>query len=157
MKHATKPWLKIFLLGGALLLAGASCHKTLKSDLPVITLHMGGREVQVEVANKPATRFSGLMYRRELDEDNGMLFIFPDSARRAFWMKNTLIPLSVAFIDEKGVIENILEMPPETEENFLSSGPAKYVLEMNKGWYDKRGVKAGDAVLDVLKAPTPTD
>ncbi len=157
MKLNTKPWLKIFLLGGALLLGGASCHKTLKSDMPVFTLHMGGREVQVEVANKPATRFSGLMYRRELDEDTGMLFIFPDSARRAFWMKNTLIPLSVAFIDEKGVIENILEMPPETEQNFLSNGPAKFVLEMNTGWYTKRGVKPGDSILDVLKAPTAVE
>ena len=125
--------------------------------MPVFTLHMGGREVQVEVANKPATRFSGLMYRRELDEDTGMLFIFPDSARRAFWMKNTLIPLSVAFIDEKGVIENILEMPPETEQNFLSNGPAKFVLEMNTGWYTKRGVKPGDSILDVLKAPTAVE
>jgi uncharacterized membrane protein (UPF0127 family) len=97
------------------------------------------------------------MYRRELAEDNGMLFIFPDSARRAFWMKNTLIPLSIAFIDEKGVIENILEMPPETEQNFLSKGPAKFVLEMNSGWFVKRGVKPGDLVPDVLKAPTPTE
>src|SRR5579859_2376755 len=135
MVPKTKPWLKVILLMAALFLAGASCRKTLKSDLPVMTLHLGGREVQVEIANKPATRFSGLMYRREMDEDNGMLFVFPDSARRAFWMKNTLIPLSVAYLDEKGVIENILEMPPETEENFLSKGPAKFVLEMNKGWF----------------------
>jgi len=157
MRPIDRHWVKVILLVSAVFLGGASCRKTLKSDLPVMTLHMGGREVQVEIANKPATRFSGLMYRRELGEDNGMLFVFPDSARRAFWMKNTLIPLSVAFIDEKGVIENILEMPPQTEENFLSKGPAKFVLEMNSEWYAKRGVKPGDSLPDVLKAPDASE
>lgn len=145
--------LKPLLLCGAIFLAGFSCHESLKSDLPVVLLKLGGKEVQVEVANKISTRETGLMFRKEMGLDTGMLFVFPDSAPRAFWMKNTVIPLSIAFMDEKGVILNILEMPPETEQSFFSSGKAKYALEMNSGWFRKNGLKAGEAVEGIGKAP----
>ena len=142
----------VFLLG-----SGTACHQGLKSDLPVVQLKIKGHEILAEVANKPATRMSGLMFRRELGTDTGMLFVFPDVAPRAFWMKNTLIPLSVAFIDEKGVIENILEMPPETLEGFPSKGPAKFVLEMNAGWFGKNELKPGDVVEGAVQAPPAND
>ena len=145
--------LKSLLLCGLLLLAGFSCHESLKSDMPVVTLNLGGQEIQVEVANKISTRDAGLMFRKRMGEDIGMLFVFPDSSPRAFWMKNTLIPLSIAFMDEKGAILNILEMPPQTERSFYSNGKAQFALEMNTGWFVKKGLKPGDVVLGLAKAP----
>ena len=93
------------------------------------------------------------MFRQHMDSDNGMLFVFDDTAERYFWMKNTVIPLSIAFMDEKGIILNILEMPPETEQTFPSAGPAKYALEMNTGWFSQNGLKVGDLVDGALAAP----
>jgi uncharacterized membrane protein (UPF0127 family) len=141
------------LFFGTIILFGFSCHHVLKSDLPTVSLKLGGHEIFVEVANQEATRETGLMFRHEMDWDNGMLFVFDDSAQRYFWMKNTLIPLSIAFIDEKGIILNILEMPPQTEQTFPSYGPAKFALEMNAGWFTKNKLKAGDLVDRVLMAP----
>lgn len=140
-------------LCSAFLLGGSSCHPKPKSDLPVVSLKMDGHEVWVEVANTEATRSSGLMFRQQMDWNNGMLFVFPDSQTRAFWMKNTLIPLSIAFMDEKGTILNVAEMIPQNEESIWSKGPAKYALEMNGGWFTKESVKAGDVVEGVLTAP----
>lgn len=140
------------------LLLGAACHHgPPSSDLPVVQLEMDGHKVWVEVANHMATRTTGLMFRRQMDPDNGMLFVFPDIDQRYFWMKNTLIPLSIAFIDEKGTILNILEMPPETEQTFPSKGPAKFALEMNAGWFTKAGVKEGEKVGGILAAPKAED
>ena len=140
--------LAFFLWGG-----GLSCRGSLRSDLPVVTLHLGGKTVQAEVANREATRDAGLMFRNELGKDNGMLFVFPDSQKRYFWMKNTMIPLSIAFMDAKGNILNILEMPPQTEQTFASDGPARFALEMNAGWFRRNGLHAGDPVQGVLQAP----
>ncbi len=141
------------LLGIALLLGCSSRHPKPKSDLPIVSLKLGGQEIWVEVANKEATRDLGLMFRQAMDWNSGMLFVFPDSATRAFWMKNTVIPLSIAFMDEKGIIENIAEMQPQNEESIWSKGPAKYALEMNAGWFTKEGLKPGDTVEGALNAP----
>jgi len=129
----------------------------IKSDLPVADLKMGKSEIYVEVANKDVTREAGLMFRRKLEWDNGMLFVFNDSAVRYFWMKNTFIPLSIAFIDDQGKILNILEMPPQTEQTFPSAGPAKYALEMNSGWFAKEGIKPGDVIQGLVEAPKSQD
>ncbi len=134
-------------------LFGFSCRHVLKSDLPVSSLKLNGHEIFVEVANQEATRETGLMFRQRMDWDNGMLFVFDDTAQRYFWMKNTVIPLSIAFMDEKGVVLNTLEMPPQTEQTFPSNGPAKFALEMNAGWFTQNGLKAGDLVEGVLGAP----
>ena len=144
---------KALFLIGSIFLFGFSCHQTIKTDLPTTSLRLGDKEIVVEVANKPATRSAGLMFRKEMDIDNGMLFVFPDSAPRSFWMKNTMIPLSIAFIDEKGIVLNILEMPPETENSFFSRGSAKFALEMNSGWFDRNKIKPGDAIVGVLSSP----
>ena len=145
--------LKSLILFLILALLSSSCKPGLKSDLPVVQLAIDGNKILVEVANTESTRMSGLMFRNEIGPDNGMLFVFSDSAPRAFWMKNTIIPLSIAFMDDKGVIENTLEMPPQTENTFMSAGPAKYALEMNAGWYTKHGIKAGDLVVGSMAAP----
>ena len=94
------------------------------------------------------------MFRKSMGENNGMLFVFHETALRAFWMKNTYIPLSIAFMDDKGIILNVLEMPPLTEDSFFSKGGAKYALEMNAGWFEKNGLKPGDPVIGLDQAPS---
>lgn len=157
MKRQRRLLTTSLFLASALLLQGFSCQSKPKSDLPVVPLKVDGHAIWVEVADKEATRSSGLMFRQEMDWDNGMLFVFPDSAQRYFWMKNTVIPLSIAFMDDKGRILNVLEMPPQTEKTFPSQGPARFALEMNSGWFFKAGVKAGDVVEGVLSAPQAQD
>ncbi len=142
----------IFVLG-LLTVSISACHPKAKSVLPVVTLTIDGHAVEAEVANKESTRMTGLMFRSEMEKNHGMIFVFPDAQIRAFWMKNTLLPLSIAYMDSRGVILNILEMPPETEDTFYSTGQAQYALEMNTGWYKNNGVKAGDQVEGLSAAP----
>ncbi len=135
-------------------LAGFSCRPAIRSDLPIVHLTLNHHEVLAEVANKIPTRDAGLMFRKSMGENNGMLFVFHETALRAFWMKNTYIPLSIAFMDDKGIILNVLEMPPLTEDSFFSKGGAKYALEMNAGWFEKNGLKPGDPVIGLDQAPS---
>jgi uncharacterized membrane protein (UPF0127 family) len=95
------------------------------------------------------------MHRRMLPENRGMLFVFREPAQQSFWMMNTYIPLSIAFIDERGAILNIADMKPLTTDPHPSAGPAKYALEMNQGWFAKRGIKRGAVVQGLHKAPPP--
>lgn len=153
MTWGIRMFLKIMALIFFIFLSGFRCDQNLKSDLPVVSLKIDNQQILVEVANKPATRSAGLMFRQKMDQDVGMLFVFPNSEQRAFWMKNTFIPLSIAFADEKGTILNILEMPPQTEESFFSKGPAKFALEMNATWFAKHGIRTGDSINGLLSAP----
>lgn len=120
--------------------------------LPTTNLVIGTNKVVAEVATTPDERSTGLMNRFSLQPDHGMLFVFERTEPLAFWMKNTYIPLSVAFMDERGRILNIEDMAPQTETTHWSTGPARYALEMRKGWFAERGVKAGDRV-DGLPPP----
>ena len=112
-------------------------------ELPTTTLNAGIHLIQAEVAGTPATRSQGLMRRKAMAQGAGMLFLFDESAAHCMWMKNTLIPLSVAFIDERGQIVNIADMQPLDETSRCASRPARFALEMNKGWFKKRGIVAG--------------
>jgi len=112
-------------------------------ELPTTTLNAGIHLIQAEVAGTPATRSQGLMRRKAMAQGAGMLFLFDESAAHCMWMKNTLIPLSVAFIDERGQIVNIADMQPLDETSHCASRPARYALEMNQGWFKKRGIVAG--------------
>jgi uncharacterized membrane protein (UPF0127 family) len=109
-------------------------------------LRIGSHPLKVEVAESDAQRMQGLMFREKMAPDDGMLFIFDEPAYHAMWMKNTLIPLSVAFIDANGVILNILDMEPQTLDSHMAAGPAVYAIETNKGWFDRKKIKAGDKV-----------
>ena len=149
-----KMTLSLFLMLGLLAASQVACHGKNQSLLPAVTLTIDGHAVDAEVANSESTRETGLMFRREMDKNHGMIFVFPDAEIRAFWMKNTFIPLSIAYMDADGAILNILEMPPQTEDTFYSNGQAKYALEMNTGWYQANGVKAGDKVEGLAAAPT---
>ncbi len=115
-------------------------------ELPTIALNIGIFVIQAEVADTPMTRELGLMRRRFMAQGSGMLFLFDQPAIQCMWMKNTLIPLSVAFIDERGRIVNIADMQPLNETSHCASRPARYALEMNQGWFRKRGIAAGTVV-----------
>jgi uncharacterized membrane protein (UPF0127 family) len=108
-----------------------------------IALSVLDQRLTVEVADTEADRRQGLMHRRVLPMDQGMLFVFRESSLHAMWMMNTDIPLSVAFLDERGVIINIEDMEPRTLATHSAERPAKYALEVNRGWYEERGVKPG--------------
>ena len=118
-------------------------------DLPVVTIDASGGEnveVRVEIADGFFERQRGLMDRTALGEDRGMLFVFRREQPLSFWMKNTLIPLSIAYIDSKGRITDILDMKPLDDEppHYVSSEPVLYALEVNQGFFDEHGVKVGD-------------
>ncbi len=115
---------------------------------PLLTypIKIKGHALRVELADTPAARRTGLMHRRSLGESSGMLFVFDAPSPQAMWMKNTLIPLSVAFVGADGRILNVEDMQPETEEAHESAGPAAYAIETNLGWFRKRGIKPGDSV-----------
>ena len=119
-------------------------------ELPTVTIHAscGEVRVRVEVADDPAEQAKGLMYRKALGKNRGMLFIYPEERELSFWMKNTLIPLSIAFIDSERRIIDIQDMKPLDDKppHYVSSEPAQYALEVNQGFFKKRGVKVGDRV-----------
>ncbi len=123
------------------------------ADLPQIPLQISKYMLSAEVANTHRTREQGLMFRKSLGENAGMLFVFPKSAYYGMWMKNTILPLSVAFIDEKGIIINIADMKPDSLVAHYSAGPAKYALEVNSGWFASRKIDAGDLVSGLEHAP----
>ena len=102
--------------------------------------------MRVEIADDSAERARGLMYRTALGENRGMLFVYGSEMRLSFWMKNTLIPLSIAFMDAKGRIVDIQDMKPLDDDppSYVSAEPAKYALEVNRGFFEERGVKVGD-------------
>lgn len=120
-----------------------------------IELTAGFYRIEAEVAADQSTRMVGLMNRRQMPAHQGMLFVFTFNERHCMWMKNTLIPLSVAFIDESGRILNIEDMLPQTENNHCAASPARYALEMNRGWFSGKGIKAGQRIDGLNRAPQP--
>ena len=122
---------------------------------PLLTypLKINGHSIRAEVANSEEDRRTGLMFRKSLAENQGMLFIYEKEGRYAMWMKNTNVALSVAFIDRNGAILNIEDMEPQTEDSHGSKGVAKFSLEMNQGWFKKRGIKKGDHVAGLERIP----
>jgi uncharacterized membrane protein (UPF0127 family) len=112
-------------------------------DLPRVTLSAGMHLIHAQVAADSQQRAVGLMFRKEMPANEGMLFVFEQPSSQCFWMKNTLLPLTAAFIADDGSIINLADMQPQTEKSHCSAKPVRYVLEMNQGWFAKRGIKAG--------------
>jgi uncharacterized protein len=112
-------------------------------------LRIKKNEIDVEVSSNDSSRALGLMHRVILPENAGMLFIFPDSEYRSFWMKNTYIPLSIAYIDKDSRILEIKDMIPHNAVSVSSSMPAVYALEMNMGWFERNNIAAGDKVAGI--------
>ena len=113
----------------------------------------GFYRIEAEVAYTDESRQIGLMNRPKMPPGHGMLFVFDRAATHCMWMKNTLLPLSVAFLDDKGRILNIEDMQPQTENNHCATQPAKYALEMNLGWYQSHGIGPGTALGGIERAP----
>jgi uncharacterized protein len=108
-----------------------------------IQLSAGMHQIDTQLAQTPEQRQIGLMWRKEMPQHEGMLFIFEQPSQQCFWMKNTLLPLTAAFVADDGTIVNLEDMKPQTTEPHCSAKPVRYVLEMNKGWFAKKGIKAG--------------
>jgi uncharacterized membrane protein (UPF0127 family) len=132
--------LAAFALAG---LCGATLAQGQPAPLPVIKLTAGIHLIEAEVADNPARRAQGLMYRERMAVQHGMVFVFDEKGVQCMWMRNTLIALSVAFIAEDGSIVNIEDMKPRTEESHCAKRPVRYALEMNQGWFAARGIKPG--------------
>jgi uncharacterized protein len=107
-------------------------------------------QIDAQVAATHVQRQTGLMWRKEMPSHEGMVFVFEQPAMQCFWMMNTLLPLSAAFVDDDGSIVNLVDMKPQTTDSHCSKKPVRYVLEMNQGWFDKRGIKAGSKLAGPL-------
>jgi hypothetical protein len=134
-----------------LVAAAGFAHAAAAADLPTTTLTIGTHRLVAEIVTTPEQRAQGLMKRFSLKPDHGMLFVFERPEPLGFWMKNTFIPLSIAFIAADGRIVNIEDMTPLTEETHWSKGPALYALEMKKGWFADRGIGPGAVVAGMPK------
>ncbi len=114
-----------------------------QTTLPRVKLAAGMHQIDTQVAATPEQRSTGLMHRTTMPQHEGMLFVFEAPTKQCFWMKNTLLPLDIAFVADDGTIVNIDQMKPQTLDSHCSDKPVRYVLEMNHGWFAKKGIKAG--------------
>lgn len=112
-------------------------------NLQRVKLTAGMHLIDAQVALTPEQRQIGLMFRKEMPQQEGMIFVFEQPSQQCFWMKNTLLPLTAAFVADDGTIVNLADMKPQTTDPHCSAQPVRYVLEMNKGWFAKKGIKAG--------------
>ena len=124
----------------------ASAQDAPQTDLQRTKLVVGIYQIDAQVAATAEQREIGLMFRKDMPQHEGMLFTFESPSRLCFWMKNTPLPLTAAFVGDDGVIVNLEDMKPMTTESHCSSKPVRYVLEMNKGWFAKKGIKAGTKI-----------
>ena len=136
-----------FLLSIPLALAAlaplAAAAQEPQMDLQRVQLSAGMHRIDAQVARTPEQRSTGLMWRKQMPQHEGMLFVFDAPSMQCFWMKNTLLPLSIAFLADDGAVVNVAEMKPQTEDSHCSTQPVRYVLEMNQGWFAKKGIKPG--------------
>ncbi len=149
-------WLRrlagLCLLGTAIPLATTALARSEpqgqpQMDLPRTEMHIGMYRIEAQVAATLDTRQTGLMYRTHMPVQEGMLFAFERAGVQCFWMRNTLLPLTAAFVDDDGTIVNLADMKPMTEDSHCSAKPVRFVLEMNQGWFAQRGIKAGSKII----------
>jgi uncharacterized protein len=126
-----------------------------RAEPVALDLAVGMYRIRAEVAHTQASRMTGLMYRTEMAADSGMLFVFPQPQKYCMWMRNTLIPLSVAFVDDKGVIINIADMSPQSDDSHCAARAVRYALETNAGWFAARKLRAGARITGLDRAPAP--
>ncbi|MBX3655539.1 MAG: DUF192 domain-containing protein [Ramlibacter sp.] len=133
------------LLGAALLTAwtAAAMAQDAQMDLPRVKLTADIHQIDAQVALTPEQRSVGLMFRKAMPQHEGMLFVFEQPSVQCFWMKNTLLPLTAAFVADDGTIVNLADMKPQTTDSHCSTKPVRFVLEMNQGWFARKGLKAG--------------
>jgi len=136
------------LLAGPLASPPAQAQTRAQPTLPMATLQAGIHLIKAEVAADSQTRSAGLMFRESLAPNHGMLFVFQEKAGHCFWMRNTPLPLSIAFLDDDGTIVNIEDMAPRTEDSHCPKKPVQFALEMEQGWFARRGIAPGGKLLN---------
>jgi uncharacterized membrane protein (UPF0127 family) len=140
MKNFLRRALASLLLAAFAFPVGAQEPQT---ELPRVKLQAGMYLIDAQVAQTPGQREIGLMFRQEMPQNEGMLFVFEEPSQQCFWMRNTLIPLTAAFIADDGTVVNLADMKPKTLDSHCSDKPVRYVLEMNQGWFSRKAIKAG--------------
>lgn len=139
--------LAALLLVSASFLAPAHAQQQIQpqpqTDLARTQLSVGLYKIDAQVAQSPREREIGLMFRKSMPQAEGMIFVFEQPATQCFWMRNTLLPLTAAFVADDGRIVNLVDMQPMTENSHCSEEPVRYVLEMNQGWFAKKNIKKG--------------
>ena len=130
------------------------CSGAFATEFSRVTLQAGLHVIQAEVADDQAKRMQGLMYRKQILDNDGMVFVFDQPDQHCMWMKNTLAPLSVAFLDVQGKILNIEQMEPLSEVSHCAKAPAKFALEMRQNWFRQKGIAEGNSIkgVTVLRA-----
>lgn len=146
----TFPLPALFLFAFCTLAGSARAQDDPQTNLQRVKISAGMHQIDAQVAQTPEQRQIGLMFRRNMPPHEGMVFVFDQAGEQCFWMKNTLLPLTAAFVDDDGTIVNMADMKPQTTEAHCSAKPVRYVLEMNKGWFAKRGVKPGAKLQSAL-------
>ncbi|WP_298212419.1 DUF192 domain-containing protein [Acidovorax sp.] len=127
--------------------AVATAQEGPQMNLQRVELTAGMHRIDAQLAQAPQERQTGLMFRKEMPQHEGMLFVFEQPTQQCFWMKNTLLPLTAAFVADDGTIVNLADMKPQTLDSHCSAKPVRYVLEMNQGWFAKKGIKAGTKLV----------
>ena len=137
--------LQLGVAGSLFFLAAVAVHAqdAPQMNLQHVKLSAGMHQIDAQVALTPEQRQIGLMFRAEMPQHEGMIFVFEQPTQQCFWMKNTILPLTAAFVADDGTIVNLADMKPQTTDAHCSDKPVRYVLEMNKGWFAKKGIKAG--------------
>ncbi|WP_246316359.1 DUF192 domain-containing protein [Tepidicella baoligensis] len=148
-------WHWLLALGLALAgwLAWPAAAQQPQLNLPRVQLQAGMHLINAQVANTHQQRAIGLMWRRDMAPNEGMLFVFEQPQRQCFWMQNTYLPLTAAFIEDDGTIVNLADMQPLTTDSHCSAKPVRFVLEMHQGWFAKRGIQAGDRLRGDVFTP----
>ena len=118
-------------------------------DVEKTSIVVGDKKIEVEVADEPHERQLGLMHRMKLDPNSGMIFVYEDAKQRSFWMKNTHIPLSIAYIDANCTVVHMSDMTPLSTVGVPSNLPAQFALEMNQGWFEVNGISIGDSISGI--------
>ncbi|CAD5365878.1 conserved exported hypothetical protein [Rubrivivax sp. A210] len=137
------PLLLGMLAALALMPPQARAQTAPQPKLQTIAITAGMHVIQAELAISSQEQATGMMFRRAMPGNEGMLFVNDEAGMRCFWMKNTLVPITIAFIDDDGSIVNLADMQPQSEQSHCSAKPVRYALEMHQGWFAKRGLKAG--------------
>ena len=143
MPAMKRPFQILVAVAAAVALHAARAADEPQTTLPRVKLSAGLHQIDAQVAQSNEQRMTGLMHRREMPQHEGMLFVFDQPSQQCFWMKNTLLPLTAAFVSDDGTIVNLVDMKPQTTDSHCSLKPVRYVLEMNQGWFARKGIKAG--------------
>ena len=143
-------WRITLLACVALFSSSVQAQDAPQMNLQRVALSAGMHRIDAQVALNPEQRQIGLMFRRDMPQHEGMIFVFEQPTQQCFWMKNTLLPLTAAFVADDGTIVNLVDMKPQTLDAHCSDKPVRYVLEMNKGWFVKKGIKAGSKLKGAL-------